>query len=265
MTDYRSILAKQLVLPGNFPARFAFSIHKCGSSLMNSMINSACKQANVPALSIPDTLFLEGLDDSWSRDKTLLPLIEEGRIYYGFRYLPPSFFEPGFLRGRKSVLLVRDPRDALVSEFYSFGGKHLTHRQPTKNVEGFREKFEATKHMEIDEYVQLRAPELLIKLNAYRDHLDFGNAMLRRYEQIYFDKQKFLTEIFDHFEVEVPAQIIARVATANDVRPESEDPSKHIRKGTPGDHREKLAPATIAKLNDTFRDIGRFYGYDLDA
>jgi hypothetical protein len=265
MTDYRSILAKQLVVPGVFPARFAFSIHKCGSSLMNAMIHAACKQAKVPALSIPDTFFLEGLDESWSRDPSLLPLIDEGRIYFGFRYLPPIFFQPGFLKGRKSVLLVRDPRDALVSEYYSFGGKHLSHKQPTKNVEGFREKLDSTKHMEIDEYVLMRAAELLIKLTSYREHLDFDNALLRRYEDIYFDKEQFLADIFSHFRIDVPANIIAKVAAANDVRPESEDPSKHIRKGTPGDHREKLAPETIASLNDTFRDAARFFGYDLDA
>ena len=53
------------------------------------------------------------------------------------------------------------------------------------------------------------------------------------------------------------------MAAQNDIRPVEEDMSKHIRKGTPGDHREKLQKETIAKLNDIFRDTCSFYGYDL--
>jgi len=57
--------------------------------------------------------------------------------------------------------------------------------------------------------------------------------------------------------------IIAKVAADNDVRPATEEVGKHIRKGAPGDHREKLKPETIDALNAQFRDIGQRYGYAL--
>jgi hypothetical protein len=99
----------------------------------------------------------------------------------------------------------------------------------------------------------------------YQSSLDFSLVLLRHYEEIYFDKRTFLTDIFAHFGVSVPIEVIEKVAAQNDIRPAKEDISKHIRKGTPGDHREKLRYETIAKLNNIFRDICRFYGYDLDA
>nr|MBA3810888.1 hypothetical protein [Caulobacteraceae bacterium] len=44
-------------------------------------------------------------------------------------------------------------------------------------------------------------------------------------------------------------------------RPPVEDPSAHVRKVTPGDHVDKLKPATIAALNTRLAPILRDHGY----
>ncbi|NJC88976.1 MAG: sulfotransferase domain-containing protein [Desulfuromonas sp.] len=264
--DYSKIF-NNLPAPGQFPACFAFSIHKAGSTLMHKMINEVCNAAKIPAVTIPDKLFLEGfVGGEWEDDPDLLALITDGRIYYGWRHLPKILQNhQHFLRERQSVLLVRDPRDALVSAYYSFGGKHASHRLPDKNKEAFVARLEANEDLDIDTYVLRSAKNHLNKLLAYQSSLDFDRVLLRRYEEIYFNKRKFLGEIFDHFGLDVPTEILDQVAARNDVRPAEEDPTKHIRKGTPGDHREKLRPETIAKLNALFRETCRWYGYDLDA
>ena len=163
------------------------------------------------------------------------------------------------------MLLVRDPRDALVSQYYSYGGKHISHRLPNKNKELFLKQFESNEDLEIDEYVLHVAGNYLKKLTTYQSSLDFNRVLLRRYEEIYFDKRTFLVDIFAHFGLSVPIEVIEQVAAQNDIRPVEEDISKHIRKGTPGDHREKLKTKTIAKLNDIFRDTCYWYGYDLET
>lgn len=264
MTDYHAIFSDRMPAPGAFPACFAFSIHKAGSSLMHAMIHQVCARAKIPGISIPDVLFNEGLMDTWSSDRELLEFIEPGRIYYGFRQLPPVLLDPSVrLREQKSVLLVRDPRDALVSQYFSFGGKHVSHNVPEKNAEGFVASTRASAALDIDDYVLEFAPQYLAKLEAYWRHLDFSNVLLRRYENIYFDKQGFLSEIFQHFEIAVPDAIIAEVAAANDVRPATEEVGKHIRKGAPGDHRDKLRPGTIEQLNAMCQDVARRYDYSL--
>jgi hypothetical protein len=264
--DYKRLLANHLRPPGEFQACFAFSIHKAGSTLMNAMIQDVCRQAAIPAISIPDRLFAEGIGESWANDKRVLEVIEEGRVYHGFRYLAPVLLHPGLrLNERRSVLLVRDPRDALVSEYFSYGGRHHSHRLPEKNREKFAERSEATKHLDIDEYVVAAAYGYRTKLDSYRKHLDLGRILLRRYEDIYFDKHKFLSEIFEHFRIPVAPAILARVSAANDLRPDAEDPSKHVRKGTPGDHREKLKLETIGTLNEMFRESGAAFGYHFES
>ncbi len=265
--DYLAIFKKDLATSGAFQECFAFSIHKAGSTLMHKMIAQVCKAVQIPAISIPDMLFKEGVVASeWENDPELCKLIEKGRIYFGFRFLPEFLLSPQLrLREKKSVLLVRDPRDALVSEYYSFGGKHLSHRLPDKNKEAFLERVKVNEDFDIDEYVLRKAANHLKKLTMYQTKLNFNRVLLRRYEEIYFDKRTFLSDIFCHFGLSIPTEVIKRVANENDIRPVEEDISKHIRKGTPGDHRDKLQKNTIAKLNDLFGDSCSFFGYDLTS
>ncbi len=263
MIDYSEIFKKKLRNSGDFQECYAFSIHKCGSTLMHKMINQVCHEAKVPAVSIPDVLFIEGVPtEDWDADPDLVEFIGPGRIYFGFRHLPDFLLEPRIdLYGKRAVLLVRDPRDALVSAYFSFGGKHISHKLPEKNKEEFLARYMKTADLDIDQYVLQSARNHRNKLIKYKESLDFDKVLLRRYEDIYFDKRKFLEEIFDHFEIEISGDIIQRVATANDERPAEEDITKHIRKGTPGDHREKLRPETITALNNLFREISGWYGY----
>lgn len=265
MVDYKKIFENQLTQRGDFPDCYAFSIHKAGSSLMHKMIGDVCRFAGIPAISIPDTLFREGLfEKDWEEDEGILDLITPGRIYYGFRNLPKIFLKDVFhLKDKKAVLLIRDPRDALVSQYFSFGGKSISHRLPEKNKEAFLEKVQNTAHLEIDQYVMSAAANHRKKLIAYKNNLNFDKVLVFKYEEIYFDKRKFLHAIFNHYEILVEPELLDRVAADNDIRPESEDSTKHIRKGLPGDHLNKLQPETIQKLNDMFMDICAWYGYKL--
>lgn len=265
MPDYLKKIESELGGCGLFPACFAFSIHKAGSSLMHSMIQGVCRAAAIPAANIPDLMFLEGVDErTWRHDPRLLSLISDGRVYYGFRSFPEFLLAPDSLLPRcKSVLLVRDPRDALVSQYFSFGGKHFSHALPKENADRIMHESQKTEHLDIDTYVLKSAPVHLAKLHSYASNLNFASTLVRRYEDIYFDKHTFLREIFDYFGILVPAKILDRVATQRDIRPETEDPGKHIRKGLPGDHREKLLPRTISRLNEIFAETCRRYGYKL--
>lgn len=265
MIDYKKMFENQLAKQGYFPECYAFSLHKAGSSLMNGMLERVCHLANIPGFSIPDTLFKEGVsENNWENDDHILDLLKPGRVYYGFRQLPRVLLSESLhLREKKSVLLIRDPRDALVSQYFSFGGRNISHKVPDKNKEAFLEKLKATSHMDIDQYVLSNATSYLNKLKAYKNNLNFDNVLIFKYENIYFDKRKFLIDIFNHFGIEVDSNILDEVADRNDIRPEVEDVTKHIRKGTPGDHLNKLKPETINNLNEIFAEICQWYGYEL--
>ena len=263
--DYDAIFSALPDRDADFGRCFAFSVHKSGSTMLGKMIADVCRRRDLPNVSIPNFFFSEGISaQDWKDDARLAPVFTRDILYYGFRFLPPVLQDPQVgLRKSRFVLLVRDPRDALVSQYFSYGKASGSHAVPKKNAEAFIAVREALPERSIDEYVIDVSRQLRNKLTAYRDHLNFDLGLVRRYEDVFFDKKTFLREIFEHFGVDVPRGVIAKVAAKHDIRPEQEDETRHIRKGTPGDHQEKLLPETIEKLNDTFRKIGRFYGYEM--
>ncbi|AKH37036.1 MULTISPECIES: sulfotransferase domain-containing protein [Nitrosomonas] len=214
MIDYKKIFNAKLAPCGNFQDCYAFSIHKAGSSLMHKMIGEVCHSAGIPSISIPDTLFNEGIfDKDWQNDERLLDFFIPGKIFYGFRYLPEILLNESLrLREKKSVLLIRDPRDALVSQYFSFGGKNVSHKLPSKNQDTFLKEAQATSHLNIDQYVLQAAEIYLDKLNKYKENLNFENVKLFKYEEIYFDKRKFLDNIFAHFGIPVESRLLDEVA-----------------------------------------------------
>lgn len=252
---------------GMFPACFAFSVHKSGSTMLYNMVRDACAEAGLPEISIPDRFFREGIRDHvWSQDHRWLAELRDGRIYHGFRQLPAALLAPEVkLRERKSVLLVRDPRDALVSQHYSFGGRSKSHPLPASAPEAIAQRMKANERSDINEYVLSAASTHLAKLAAYRDSLLSPNLRVFRYEEIFDTRADFLDGVFLHFGVPLPEAVVHRVAARHEIRPPTENPSYHIRQALPGDHRRKLSPATIRELTEIFHVVSLSFGYELKA
>jgi hypothetical protein len=252
-SKYKQLFASQLAAQAEFPPCYAFSVHKAGSSLMAGMIHEVCGLAGIPALNVPGMLFDLGVHEiDWCADAQLAEIFKARFVHFGFRLLPDLMLEADFgLKHYKSVLLLRDPRDCLVSQFYSFAAQP-SHVVPARYERVFREKLPANDAPAIDEYVLREAPELKRKLCVYSASLDRATTRMFNYEDIFFDKYRFIRDIFSHFEIVADEEVLAAVAKKYDLRPEREDASRHVRQGYPGDFRTKLQPATISALNDIF-------------
>jgi hypothetical protein len=177
--------------------------------------------------------------------------------------MPPIFKKNLDFSGTRNVLLVRDPRDALVSQYFSFrpGGSHVL---PKKNIERFLARENTIgKELKIDSYVLQMAENIKNKLLAYKPLVESGDIKVFKYEDIFYNKPRFLEDIFKHFEIGVDKAIINEVAEKHDIVPVSEDPGKHIRKGVPGDHKDKLKPKTIARLGEVLSEPAELFDYDL--
>lgn len=136
-----------------FERYFAFSVHKSGSTMLTKMLRDVCERCNFPGVSIPNIFFSKGFKDKqWEADEKLAPVFNKPILYYGFRSLPSVLKFPEVkLRESRFVLLVRDPRDALVSQYFSYGKKSGSHALPKENAEAFIAAREATPERTIDE------------------------------------------------------------------------------------------------------------------
>lgn len=162
------------------------------------------------------------------------------------------------------ILVVRDPRDVLVSRYYS---KAISHSPPPKGSDK-RDKFmrdrDRAQSMTIDQFVIEKSKKLRHTLDQYINGLlnDHPQVHIARYEEMTADVEQWLVDLLTYADLSPPEELIQEIIQeAEAVKAKKENPSDHVRKGRPGDYREKLNPDTVEKLDDTFsRALNRF-GY----
>lgn len=155
---------------------------------------------------------------------------------------------------------VRDPRDMLVSEYFSFGWSH-----PTEGS-GLEERKKKIQEMSVDDYV-IEQPNfsswpLEAKFQPLLNReLHPTREILVKYETMVTDFPTWARAVIRPFGYGIPKFALAKLAWKyrKEFQPTGE--GSHRRAITPGDHRRKLKPATIAILNDRFAEVLEKFGY----
>lgn len=248
------------------PAWFALGVRKSGSSMFNRAVKLLAKFNAVNWIDLAGDLFDHDVPFfRWREGEVPPALVVGGNCYGGFRDCPTGLTRhPEFARGLK-VLLVRDPRDAIVSEYFSTAH---THRMPGagSHAEGgagddMLKRRESAQGQSVEDYVLAEAGKLAETIERYLPLLGDPKLLVLRYEDIIFDKAKMVRDVARHFGWGVTLGQVDAVLKWIDVRPEVEDPTKFIRKVTPGDHREKLSAPVIAELDEMLGEGMAAFGY----
>ncbi|MGB3534812.1 MAG: sulfotransferase domain-containing protein [Microcoleaceae cyanobacterium] len=151
------------------------------------------------------------------------------------------------------IYQIRDPRDILVSQYFSFGFIHGGLKTVTKSKLKIQ-------NMTVDEYCLDQADSLAKKydniLNIYRKNNP--KYLIVQYESMVLDYKKWLSEIISLLPFQDKADNIEKYY--NKYREEFEaegfeESMQHKRKMIPGDYKEKLEEPTIIELNSKFSDI----------
>ena len=98
-------------------------------------------------------------------------------------------------------------------------------------------------------------------ISAYVSILGSRNFKVYRYEDVVGQKRPWIKEMAEFLDLELSDKMLQVILDNVDIKPNSEQPTKFIRRVTPGDHKEKLKPETIEKLNDKFSDLLRTFSY----
>ncbi|BBO82778.1 hypothetical protein DSCO28_33440 [Desulfosarcina ovata subsp. sediminis] len=165
----------------------------------------------------------------------------------------------------KIVLVTRDPRDLLVSEYYSVAYSHVAPSMKGNKYDVFKTKRSRTRELSIDEYVISESGRICDIFARYQSLLldHFANAYVTTYEYMVFDFEAWLADLILYCEFDVSPSVLEFLITENmHKKPKKEDIHKHNRKGQPGDYKEKLKPETIQRLNETFNPILTRYHYN---
>ncbi len=259
-TDHQELIL-DIPTASKYPSFFVFAMHKSGSVMQDKIFEAICGDLKIPMVSIAKTAFKQGIEEG-AFETDICDIFQEiGYCYYGFRYLPR--YLKGFdFSSFKKILLIRDPRDIVVSHYFSMKKSHTV---PQGGVgEKLLQLREELANINVNEYVIQKAPGFKKILKNYGSIKD-ESFKLFRYEDIIFKKQQWVQDILDFLELEMPADKVQAIAAKHDIFPGDENQNAHIRKVTPGDYKEKLKPETIEQLNDCFRDVLEKYGYELDG
>lgn len=165
----------------------------------------------------------------------------------------------------KIVLVTRDPRDILVSGFYSKAFSHPVPSQLGDKRERFLNSRQAAQNSSIDEYVMMESDRVFKIFHRYQTLLlDVQEHVhLTQYEEMISKFEEWVTALLSYCELETGGEFVRQLVNENAaMKPKKEDASQHLRKGVAGDYRNKLQPDTVVALNEKFAPILMRFGYE---
>ncbi len=240
---------------------YVFAFPKSGSTMANNIVTGLMQESRVPVVDIPSYIFSKGIDLDTAVFDCQSLFSDSGYCYLGFRKLP------AWLRGVLSklhgpkILLVRDPRDMLVSKFYSLKFSHLFPKEGTEQFSSLVEMERSYTNLSIDDFCISDVSIYRDIYDRYYELLGDENVKVIRYEDIIFEKLKFADHICELFSLDIKPDRLKEIVAPWDVRRSGEIPTEHIRQVDPGDYRRKLQASTIGFLNVAFKDFMQKFGY----
>jgi hypothetical protein len=162
------------------------------------------------------------------------------------------------------ILMVRDPRDILVSHYFSTAYSHALPGEGSDKREAFLEKREKAKAQNIDAFVREQAPRLKNNMERYQRLLTdrWPHTHLLTYEAMTNDFEGWLQKLIAASGCRVSDNLLKRLHHHHALKtPKTENIHAHNRSGKTGDFRNKLKPDTIDWLNDFFAPQLHRLGY----
>jgi hypothetical protein len=238
------------------------ALAKSGSVLLENVVREMATEIGITPYSPDADLWERGIPLQEAPTEIESVFHESGYCFGVFRLEPKSYTVP-ILETNRSVLQIRDPRDILVSLYYSLTKSHPRPPTESKLSSFFDKSREQALESTIDEYALDRSRWVKDRFDDVNSLLKYPLCRVFRYEDIIFEKIRWTNELARHFGWnELGSRYLKDLATKHDIRPKVEQPDAHIRSVTPGDHRRKLRPETIQTLNETFAPILEQFGYD---
>lgn len=247
------------------PARFVMGLRKCGSSMLSQIMEELAERHALHSVDLPGRFFKAGIRFPEWQEMDLTEVIRSGNMYVGFRACPAGLLRNEVFARSRRVFMFRDPRDALVSQYFSDAYSHSLPTEDGAQADKARADFLAKREKslatDINDYVLQNAVSMDRTFTAYAEVLNSPLTLALRYEEHIFQKKRMITKIAAHFGLEMTGDDIEVLLAKFDIVPGAEDPKSFIRNVTPGDHRRKLKPETIAKLDARLKNSLALYDY----
>ena len=234
-----------------------FTTHKAASSGINRLIRKLIRE-NYNLIDYADAIFhenrrlnIQDYEEFLSQHSDAL-FLEYGEIYSPLRR---PFVQKSVGR---AIFVLRDPRDVLISEFYSYRDSHSPPTSKNK-LQKFNERQALLNNMTLDSYVLDRATELNALLDEYSQiKSQMNDSVILYYNEFRNNKVDFAKKLAAFLNLQNSAEYITKCC---------KDPivfrkSNHLRDGSNSQYLQ-LQTATQKKLNDIFHQNLLYWGFDV--
>ena len=243
------------------------TLHKSASMLLRLALQRLSALTMTPH-------YFEGdanLPKHWDLQQDPSPILRQAGLFGPiYTYCPIADAE-----NTQIILQVRDPRDLMVSLYYSFAYSH-----PDPKDTDTAEDRRRWREMGIDQFVlhdeivwgppgyrrSFKCTAMANRFLAYGANLlGRSNVTVLHYEDMFQDFDAWWTGFSTAAERVVPREaldVFLPELRAELTPPGSENHFTHKRRMLPGDHVSKLAPETIRQLDIVFSDAIKIFGYE---
>lgn len=232
------------------PSVAFFTVRKCASTMMRRLLAEiATRHLGITPVNLVAYLWdTSSVPDIYAHLNTnRLGLFRDN----GFLYAPLRRpVDLGHLPAVRTLAMLRDPRDVVVSAYYS---ARYSHRPPANRSRraGFDERRLAAAEMSFDDWVRQEAQQTSQVYADFREQL--ARESVVTYEDMWQDFDSWLRQVERILELQLTAPDRARLKAIADIQPGStEIPQAHRRQGAPGDFRHKLSAELAQELTALF-------------
>jgi hypothetical protein len=232
-----------------------FTTYKCASSFAGEIINELTEDAGYKHVDF-DSYFYHLEKDT---DREYIKLFSNNAFRgCGMIYGPMRHYQPiPSIDQYKILLILRDPRDVLVSHYYS---AKYSHEISTTKMRNKRKKI---KNQNIDEFVLERTEEFSGIYNQYKDKiLNLRGVVFVRYEDMISNPKNFITKLYNILDIDINNKDIDKIVKDRMIMPKEEQKYSHRRSGKSGQYLDKLKPETISIINLKLENIISVFGFD---
>ena len=242
-----------------------FSLNKSATQYVKRIFCALIKESEMVPVHIQDYAFASKLPylDTLSVEE----MKQYKHIFKPSGYLYSVF--GGMVKGidldqYKVMLMVRDPRDILVSHYYSWAYSHPEPTSFSSKYQSFHHKRSQVQQMTVDEYAFLSWEKVKHVLEQYRDLLLSQNpkVYVTKYEEMVANFEQWLNNLIHACELEVSQSrkdLLVQQHYAS--LPKAENQGSQLRKGVSGDYKNKLSNETIMFLSEKLSDVLKYYKY----
>lgn len=253
----------------NHPSIIHFSFDKAASQYTKSLLKQCASQHGMVTVNIQDYAFNSDFPYLHELSAEQMESYKHIFIPRGYLYSVFGGMVEGIAEMERYILLLvlRDPRDLLVSRYFSISVSHIPPYGPSEKYDMFISQRQTAQSMTIDEYVVAESDRVYEGFSRYKMQLvdKYPNLYITRYEQMVNNFPSWLDELLERSQLTITPEFRQGLLEQNQrMRPKDEDVRRHLRKGKAGDYKEKLKQETIYSLNKKLGSILDEFGYAKD-